>query len=143
MTCTRGGARAGAGRPQGGISLTRRLLTTAITKGLAHAGKMKYPSQVSSQNIEEAASDTAAMIVSDMIQAGQGNDVIKIWAMVAMKETEGQGNQSKNILANALSRLPRPDHVADMSRNKKPVEESPEFKGLEDNRPTDNKAGGL
>ena len=111
-----GGYRPGAGRPKGGISQTRRLLQSAITKGLAHAGRTKYPDRVSTTDLEAAAVDTAAMIVSDMIQAGQGHEVIKVWAQVATKETDGQNSQSKNILADALSRLPSPSHVADMSQ---------------------------
>lgn len=137
-----GGYRPGAGRPKGGISQTRRLIASAITKGLAHAGRTKYPDRVSSTDLEEAAADTAAMIVSDMIQAGQGNEVIKVWAQVAIKESEGQNCQSKNILADALSRLPSPSHDTDMTRTREAEPEAPDTKGLADDRPTDTKSNG-
>ncbi len=137
-----GGYRPGAGRPRGGISQTRRLIASAITKGLAHAGRVKYPNMVDSNDLEEAAADTAAMIVSDMIQAGQGNEVIRVWAQVAIKESEGQNSQSKNILANALSRLPAPSHDADMTQSQEPEPQPADNKGLGDYRPTDYKSKG-
>ena len=55
MATTHGGSRLGAGRPQGGISQARRLINTAITRGLAHAGQIRYPEQVNSNDLEEAA----------------------------------------------------------------------------------------
>lgn len=137
-----GGYRPGAGRPKGGISQTRRLMASAIAKGLAHAGRTKYPDMVSPTDMEEAAADTAAMIVSDMIQAGQGNEVIKLWAQVAIKESDGQNSQSKNILADALSRLPSPSHVSDMSQSHNPEPQTPDNTGLDEGRPTDTKSIG-
>lgn len=111
-----GGARTGSGRPEGGISQARRLINTAITRGLAHAGRIRYPNQVNNEDLDEAATQTAAMIVSDMIQAGQGNDVIKIWSQVAMKDNDKE-TASKNILAEALARLPARSQVPDVSRS--------------------------
>lgn len=137
-----GGYRPGAGRPKGGISQTRRLINSAITKGLAHAGRAKYPDKVNSTDLEEAAVDTAAMIVSDMIQAGQGNDVIKVWAQVAIKESDSQNSSSNNILADALSRLPSPSHGADMSQSPDLETETHNIKGIDDGRPTDAKSNG-
>ena len=116
---THGGNRAGAGRPKGGVSDTRRMITTAITKGLAHAGMTKYPGRVSTTDIEQAATDTAAMVVSDMIQAGQGNEVLKIWSQVALKDG-GQKSQSGSILANALASLPSRSHDTDMTQTPEP-----------------------
>ena len=137
-----GGYRPGAGRPKGGISQTRRLLDSAITKGLAHAGRTKYPDMVSTTDLEAAAVDTAAMIVSDMIQSGQGHEVIKVWAQVASRETSGQNNPSKNILADALSRLPSASHVTDMSQTYESEPEPLDNTGLADDRPTDTKSNG-
>ena len=137
-----GGYRPGAGRPKGGISQTRRLINSAITKGLAQAGRTKFPDRVSCTDLEAAAVDTAAMIVSDMIQAGQGHEVIKVWAQVATKEGDGQNSQSKNILADALSRLPSPSHVSDMSRSHNPEPQPPDNTGLDEGRPTDTKSNG-
>lgn len=110
-----GGTRTGSGRPEGGVSQARRLINTAITRGLAYAGRIRYPNQVSGDDLDEAATQTAAMIVSDMIKAGQGNDVIKIWSQVAMKDNDKEAS-SKNILAEALARLPARSQVPDMSR---------------------------
>ena len=113
---TVGGARPGAGRPKGGVSDARRRLYAAINRGLAQAGRKKYPNMVSQDDEEEAAIQTGAMIVDDMIQAGQGNDVMKLWAAVALKEPEGEKSTGKNTLAEALSRLPAAGHVADVTQ---------------------------
>ena len=112
---TRGGARLGAGRPQGGVSQARRLITVAIHKGLAVAGRKKYPELVS-VDPEQAAVETAAMIVDDLIQAGKGGDVLKLWASVAMKENADDKASNKHSLAAALSRLPGAGQVPDVSR---------------------------
>ena len=111
-----GGTRAGAGRPYGGISQTRRLIASAIQQGLAQAGRQKYPGRVHTCDDEQAAVDTAAMIVDDMIQAGQGNDVLKLWAAVAMKESDSNSGGKKNTLAAALSKLPGAGYVDDVSQ---------------------------
>ena len=127
---THGGARAGAGRPIGGVTQTRRLITGAIQKGLAQAGRKKYPGAISLDNDEQAAVETAAMIVDDMIQSGQGNDVMKLWAAVAMKEgNDGSENHSRNTLAEALSKLPGAGHVVDVTHTGKIPLEVPEIKG--------------
>lgn len=113
---THGGARPGSGRKKGGIAQARRLLSDAIQQGLAIAGRKKYPDRVSQDDIEMAAVQTGAMLVDDMIQAGQGNDVMKLWATVALKETDGDKSESgKSTLAEALSTLPVADHVRDVS----------------------------
>ena len=107
MAATHGGARMGAGRPKGGVSQTRRLIASAITQGLAQAGRRRYPHMVSNSDTEEAATQTAAMIVSDMVDAGQGNDVLKLLVTTATKETTGNDPAStENTLARALSQLP-------------------------------------
>ena len=123
---THGGSRQGSGRPQGGVSQARRLITDAIHQGLAQAGRKKYPGQVSQADQEQAAVQTAAMIVDDMIQAGQGNDVLKLWAVVAMKETDGDKGSSKSSLADALSRLPAAGRVTDVTRLGMNALEAPE-----------------
>ena len=136
-----GGARTGAGRPQGGISQARRLINTAITKGLAHAGRIRYPDQVNGDDLDEAATQTAAMIVSDMIQAGQGNDVIKIWSQVATKDNDKE-TASKNVLAEALARLPARSQGPDVSHNNNANSECLINTGDEDMGTTDYKSGG-
>ena len=124
---TRGGARLGAGRPQGGVSQARRLITVAIHKGLAVAGRKKYPELVS-VDPEQAAVETAAMIVDDLIQAGKGGDVLKLWASVAMKENTDDKASNKHSLAAALSRLPGAGQVPDVSRLGNNQLEAPEPK---------------
>ena len=125
---TRGGSRLGAGRPQGGVSQARRLITVAIHKGLADAGRKKYPELVS-VDPEQAAVETAAMIVDDMIQAGRGGDILKLWATVAMKENPDEKASGKHSLAAALSRLPGAGQVLDVSRIGKNEPEAAEDEG--------------
>lgn len=113
---THGGVRSGAGRPIGGVTDARRRIVAAINQGLAQAGRKMYPDRVSQDDEEQAAIQTGAMIVDDMIQAGQGNDVLKLWAVVAMKEPDGEKSSNRNTLAEALSRLPAAGQVSDVSR---------------------------
>lgn len=126
---TRGGARIGAGRPQGGISQARRLITAAIHKGLAEAGRKRHPDKVSVNDPEQAAVDTASLIVDDLIQAGRGGDVLKLWATVAMKENPDEKASGKHSLAAALSRLPGAGQVPDQSRFIKSEPEPLEIEG--------------
>jgi hypothetical protein len=126
---THGGVRSGAGRPKGGVTDARRRIVAAINQGLAQAGRKLQPDRVSQDDDEQAAIQTGAMIVDDMIQAGQGNDVLKLWAAVAMKEPEGERSSQKNTLAEALSRLPAAGHVADVSRIATNQPEAPEIEG--------------
>ncbi len=126
---THGGTRTGAGRPQGGISQARRLITDAIQSGLAQAGRKKYPDRVHPTDLESAAVQTGAMIVDDMIQAGQGNDVMKLWAAVSMKENESDKGNTKNTLYQALSSLPAAGHVSDVSQIGTNRLEAPEPEG--------------
>ena len=133
MAATHGGARIGAGRPKGGVSQTRRLITSAITRGLAEAGRRRYPQLVSNSDTEEAATQTAAMIVSDMVDAGQGNDVLKLLVTTATKETPGNDPAStENTLARALSRLPSGSHVTDVSPDEDEETEAPASTGTND-----------
>lgn len=125
---THGGTRTGSGRPKGGVTDARRRIISAINQGLAQAGRKMYPDRVSQDDDEQAAIETGAMIVDDMIQAGQGNDVLKLWAAVAMKEPEQKGSQ-KNTLAEALSRLPAAGHVTDVSRIFIKQPQAPETEG--------------
>lgn len=98
-----GGLRPGAGRPQGGISETRRLLLRGLTRGLAHAGRIKHGLHGED---EEVAVETVAMIASDLIRAGQGRDVLAIYAQAAPKSDEGEEGGKKSALVRALERLP-------------------------------------
>lgn len=54
----------------------------------------------------EVIEQTGARIVADMIQAGQGGDVLKLWAVTATKTGAGKGEQGgKSALASALERV--------------------------------------
>lgn len=97
-----GGQRPNAGRPAGGISQVRKLLNDAIIKGLNYAGRTKGLEGTP----EEVATESAARIVSDMILAGQGSDVIKIMVMAAPKSEDGQGNGKESPVLAALQKLP-------------------------------------
>ena len=98
-----GGARSGAGRPKGGVSQLRRIMQSAITKGLADAGRSKY-GDLMPEDDREAAVITGSMIVQDMISAGKGDDVLKLAAAIQSKETGEEGGES--TLESALKRLP-------------------------------------
>ena len=100
---THGGARSGAGRPKGGVSQLRRIMQAAITKGLADAGREKY-GDLMPEDDREAAVVTGSMIVQDMINAGKGDDVLKLAAVIQSKDTGESDGES--TLEAALKRLP-------------------------------------
>ena len=137
-----GGSRVGAGRPQGGVSQARRLINTAITRGLAYGGRERAPDDFIGLTDDEAAVESAARIVSDMILAGQGNDVIKIWSQVATKDNDKE-SEPRNVLAEALARLPARNQVPDMSRNSFDNGERLINTGDADRGTTDYKSGGV
>lgn len=98
-----GGARPGAGRPKEGISQLRRVLNCAIVDGLERAGREKGLTG----SAEEVARQSAARIVSDMILAGQGADVLKLAVLAAPKVGEnGDGNDGESPVLRALQRMP-------------------------------------
>ena len=132
-----GGARSGAGRPKGGVSQTRRLLSAAITKGLATAGRRKFGSEMS-QDDETAATQTAAMLVADMIDAGQGADVLKLWAQVSSKDQQEQPQGSS--LEAALKALPSASCVALVTQAGDSGEQMPVKTIVCSGRTTDNES---
>ncbi|MEJ1355725.1 MAG: hypothetical protein RPU39_13690 [Candidatus Sedimenticola sp. (ex Thyasira tokunagai)] len=96
-----GGARSGAGRPGGGISQARRVLVTAIERGLA--GDIE--GQMTEEVRIEQATQTAAQIAADMLGAGRGDQVLALYAASAPKSDQGDGNAAQSALQNALDRL--------------------------------------
>jgi hypothetical protein len=99
-----GGARANSGRNPGGVNQSRRILIDSIERGLAIAGRKRGLIG----DDEEVAAQTTAHIVSDMVLAGEGRDVIKIYALATSKSDGAQpGAAGKSSLINALKRLPR------------------------------------
>ena len=92
----------------GGITQSRRILIDAIERGLAIAGRKRGLIG----DDEDVAAQTTAHIVSDMVLAGEGRDVIKIYALATSKADGSQsGNAAKSSLINALKRLPRGKNV--------------------------------
>ncbi len=101
-----GGARPGAGRPQGGISQARRLIIRGLQRGLADA--MRAKGVGANIDEEELAVMAVAHIASDMILVGQGRDVLAIYAQAAPKSDDGNDDPGgqKSPLVRALERLP-------------------------------------
>lgn len=115
-----GGARPGAGAPRGGISQARRLLLRGLQRGLAHAGRAKGLEG----DDEEVATESVAMIASDLVLAGQGRDVLAIWAQAAPKGDEGEEGGKKSPLLRALERMPGLGSVPNPSQLARPVGEN-------------------
>jgi len=98
-----GGPRAGAGRPEGGISATRRLLVRALTRGLAIAGRSKGLEGTD----DEVATESAARIAADLIVAGRGDEVLKLLAVASpANEPAGGKDGEDSLLSRSLRRLP-------------------------------------
>jgi len=100
-----GGARPGAGRPVGGISQARRLILRGLQRGLASAMRAKG---ARGEDEEELAVEAVAHIASDLILAGQGRDVLAIYAQAAPKNNDYDDAPGghKSPLVRALERLP-------------------------------------
>lgn len=80
----------------------RRLLSAAITDGLELAGRTTGIEGDS----ESVAKECAARIVSDMILAGRGEEVLKLGAVLAPKGGDDDGKRGKSPVLDALSRMP-------------------------------------
>lgn len=96
-----GGARAGAGRPQGGISDVRRRLVRGIERGLAAAAR---EAGIPGGTDEELVTGAVADIAYGMIRAGRGPEVVALYAQLAARGDGQDGGSSP--LAAALDRLP-------------------------------------
>lgn len=90
-----GGARSGAGAPKGGVSQLRRIMSTAINQGLERAGRSKGLTGTG----EEVAQAAASHIISDMIIAGNGADVLKLAAAVDHNKGADNTGESSAVLA--------------------------------------------
>lgn len=101
-----GGQRPGAGRPAGGLSQTRRLLVSALTRGLAIAGRAK--GLIGDE--EEVATESAARIAADLILAGRGDEVLKLLAVATPASDPAGSERAKSPLLAALERLPGMQH---------------------------------
>lgn len=103
MAFGHGGARPGAGRPKGGISDARRLLLAGLERGLARAADEQGLTPAGTDQAERATAAIAA-IAYDLIRAGRGDEVVKIYALSATKLPADEAPRSP--LAAALARLP-------------------------------------
>lgn len=101
-----GGARPNGGRKPGGITHARRILLSAIQRGLARAARDRGLDRLTGTDDEaELALECASRIAADMVLAGQGRDVLALWAQMAPKDAEAD-NQPSGGLSDALRRLP-------------------------------------
>lgn len=97
-----GGARAGAGRPQGGISAVRRRLVGGIERGLADAAqRVGIPGETREELVEAAIADIAC----SMVLSGRGAEVVALYAQLVARG-EGGADGAASPLAAALDRLP-------------------------------------
>lgn len=97
-----GGARAGAGRPQGGISAVRRRLVGGIERGLADAAqRVGIPGETREELVEAAIADIAC----SMVLSGRGAEVVALYAQLVARG-EGCADGAASPLAAALDRLP-------------------------------------
>lgn len=107
-----GGARPFAGAPRGGISETRRLLLRGLKRGLSIAGRAKGLEG----SDDEVAVESVARIASDLILAGQGRDVLAIFAQASAKGDGADDPENASPLQRALNRLPGLKNGTDVSR---------------------------
>lgn len=107
-----GGARVNAGRPAGGIAQARRILLRAIQRGLAKAAIERGLDPDGTRAEDDLALDAASRIVGDMVIAGQGRDVLVLWAQVAPARDDPREPPSGG-LSEALRRLPGVGRIFD------------------------------
>lgn len=101
-----GGARSGAGRPKGGVSDARRLLLAGLQRALADAAAQAGLVEAGASE-EERATVGIANIARGLIQAGRGDEVVKLYALSVTKIGAGEGEGSgKSPFLAALARLP-------------------------------------
>lgn len=133
-----GGRRAGAGRPEGGISQARRLLVSALNRGLAIAGREKGLKG----DDEEVATEAAAQIAADLIRAGRGDEVLKLYAVAAPKgDEDGGGKGARSPLLEALERLPGALDAPQASASTDRHAQSGDISTTYDYRATDTQSG--
>ena len=97
-----GGSRNGAGAPARGVSESRRLLLTAIQRGLEIAGRERGIEG----DGDQVATQAAAQIAADMIRSGRGDEVLKLYVLAAPASDSGTGGGGRSVLLDALSQLP-------------------------------------
>lgn len=94
QTMPRGGARTGAGRPKGGVSRMRITLEEATRRGMAEAYFQDNPKERGRIDYEEAATRAAAEVVTEMMQTGRGDEVLKFAAYIGTPDSERSKNNT-------------------------------------------------
>ena len=98
-----GGARYGAGRPPTTIGQARRYVLAGIHLGLADAARTKGVQG----SDDECAIAAIRMICGDMVLAGRGEDLVRIYATVSAKGNDDPGERPiKSPILAALEALP-------------------------------------
>ena len=101
-----GGARPGAGRRPSGVSLARRRLVAGIERGLAEAARQ---AGCALEAREELVEESVSQIALAMIQAGQGADLVKLYAATVYRDDPGEAAGDEgggSALERAMQRLP-------------------------------------
>ncbi len=129
-----GGARPGAGRPEGGISQARRLILQGLQRGFEKAGRHKGLTG----EAEEVVVESIAHVAADLILAGQGRDALAILVQAAPKGDDVEGDTGKKSpLVRALERLPGLAGVPPQSQQHLDNREKDGKTQGEQSRPTD------
>lgn len=98
-----GGARAGAGARPRGISEARRRIVRGIERGLARAARIAgCPGETEDELVVEVISE----IVANMAAAGQGADLVKLYAATSFSADSQREEGEGSALERALKRLP-------------------------------------
>lgn len=108
---TRGGARAGAGRPRGGISDLRRTLADAYQLAMTSHGREVAGALADGLTRQELATLGMAALLRQQIKLGEGGDVVRLGVAIGAVQPSsvgesGDGAGSGSALADAFGRLP-------------------------------------
>jgi len=138
-----GGARSGAGAPRGGISAARLQLDEAFKLGFSHALVTKHAHLATGDKAKDSVM-AAAMVVSDMVQAGEGSKALQIWAQIAPKSDQGSGEGGGGSdLELAINRLSKNNNVPNESLKTVKPDNTPINSATCDDRAMDGESNAL
>ncbi len=129
-----GGTRAGAGRPEGGVSQAKRLLNRALMRGLEIAGRERGLVG----DADEVATEAAARIASDLVLAGRGDEVLKLLAVAGVNDDKKPGEKSP--LLHALERMPGMPAAQGAPITGQTFTQAPDPADIPATRPADNQS---
>lgn len=99
-----GGARPGAGRKPGGVTDARRRLVAGMERGLARAARI---AGCHAETEEELVVEAVSRVAEQMVAAGQGADVLKLYSAMAYSgPANGSDDDGETPLERAMRRLP-------------------------------------